>query len=163
MNEPDRSYGALLWQRFDRQGFDHPDTARTLANLLVGRTRGLDAADREAADLPDGVTPADIRLEHDRVDSEIDLIELAMARHDRSAEEFGGQDPRTLVARMYLAYALAVADHLDSQLEAAAALAQDAYEGLDDAEAAGIPLGPYDVRSAKFVLDEITERLAERG
>ncbi|WP_067465378.1 hypothetical protein [Nocardia amamiensis] len=162
MSETGDTFDLLLWRRLENQGPDHRDTMGTLANLMRGRLRGGTAADSELADLPETVTANGVRLAGDGVDDEIDLIEAAMALHGHRAEAFGDEDPRTLVARSYLAYALAFADHLDGQLEAAAELAQDAYEGLADAAETG-DVGPHDVQVANLIHQWIAERLDQDG
>ncbi|WP_433726513.1 hypothetical protein ACQP0C_33390 [Nocardia sp. CA-129566] len=160
MSDGNDTFESLLLRRLRHQGPDHPDTKRTVTNLIRGRSRGITAADRESADLPETTGVDGVRLDGDGVDDEIELIEAAMALHAQRADAYGDEDPRTLVGRGYLAYALAFADHLDGQLEAAAALAQDAYEGLADAAETG-DAGPHDVRIANLIYEWITQRLAE--
>ncbi|MGW4094792.1 hypothetical protein [Nocardia sp. NPDC004750] len=131
-----------------------------MANLIRGHIRDLTTADRETAELPDSAPAASkVRLDSDAVDDEIDLVETALAMHEHRAATYGNDDPRTLVARSYLAYALAFADHLDGQLESAEVLALDAYEGLADATEAG-EAGPHDARTAKLIHRWIAERVS---
>ncbi|MBF6290039.1 hypothetical protein IU436_26595 [Nocardia farcinica] len=159
MNEEDDSFEALLSRRLHHQGPDHPDTRHTMANLIQGKTRDLTSVDREAADLPgEAPSASQIRLDRDGVDDEIDLVEYALALHEHLAAVYGNEDPRTLVGRSYLAYALAFANHLDAQLESAEALAQDAYEGLADATEAG-KARPRDARTAELIYRWIDDRV----
>ncbi|MFF2084048.1 hypothetical protein ACFVVM_09740 [Nocardia sp. NPDC058176] len=131
-----------------------------MANLLRGRTRDLTGADRETADRPGGAeTAAEVRLDGDAVDDEIDLVESALAMHEHLVGAYGNDDPRTLVGRSYLAYALAFADHLDGQLESAEVLARDAYEGLADATETG-EAGSHDARTAELIHRWIADRVS---
>lgn len=158
--ESDASFESVLLNRMEAQGPHHPDTATTLRNLL--RTQGVGGtfAVGTAADLPDGVAPGQVRLDGDHVERQVDLIQTTLALQEQRVAEYGPDDPRTLVATSYLAYALAYADHLDGQLADAAVLAQDAYEGLADAEQdAPAHVRPSDVRLAELIRTWIEEQL----
>ncbi|WP_103352493.1 hypothetical protein [Amycolatopsis sp. CA-128772] len=160
MSDPNDAFVLLWLRRLESQGPGHPDTMATLANLVRGAGAGTTAL--SPAELPDGVTQAGVRLDGDQVDREVDLIQKAIALQDSRVAAFGPDDPRTMTATSYLAYALAFADHIDSQLEAAAVLAQDAYEGLDDAAAENDPrVGRHDVRIAELIREWVDEAMAQ--
>ncbi|MBB5917506.1 hypothetical protein BJY24_006418 [Nocardia transvalensis] len=162
MSENDESYELLLLRRLEGQGPDHPNTMITVRNLIHGDARGLDRAVGAPTDAPVEISDNTIRLDGDHVDKQIDLIQTATALQQNRVEEYGPDDPRTMVATSYVAYALAFADQFTGQLEVAAVLARDAYEGLDDA-AADDPsrLGPHDVRVAELILRWIEDRLVQ--
>jgi len=162
MNEPAETFQSILLGRLQGQGPGHYQTGTTMRNLIRSELEGATAVDAAPADLPDGVTPDGVRLDGDHVDAEIDLQQLAMALQQHRVDAFGSDDPRTMMATSYLAYSLAVADHLDGQLEWAHTLAEDAYEGIADAaDDHAEHLGVHDLQIARLIRDWIARRLDE--
>ena len=160
MSEGDETFELLLLYRLQGQGPHHPDTMITLHNLMCGDLRGVRRAAGCPADLPDGVTADGVRLDGDHVDRQVELVLDALTLQEDHVAEHGPDDPRTMVATSYLAYALAFADHIDGQVESAAVLAKDAYEGLADfAELHPDQVGPHDVRIAELIHEWIEDRL----
>ena len=152
------SFADLLVRRLaTRPG--HPATRVTMANLLRGES-DVGTACRvvhSSALLPTGTTPYQVRLDGDHVDAEVALQQATMAWQQHRVAVFGADDPRTMVATAYLAYALALADHLDGQVEVAAVLAEDASEGLADAADTA---DPRDVEAARLIQEWIGGLLA---
>ncbi|MDQ7808411.1 hypothetical protein Q5425_32150 [Amycolatopsis sp. A133] len=161
MNEPAETLEHLFLLRLRGQGPEHPRTRATLQNLIVGkRTRAADIGATEA-ELPEGIDPDGVRLDGDHVDAEIHLQQLAMHLQQHRVDKLGGDDPRTMIATAYLAYALALGDHLDGQVESAAVLAEDAHDGLADAaDEHAEHLGDHDLETAAFIHEWISEKLA---
>lgn len=161
----DTTFALVLLSRLEGQGPYHPDTGVTLHNLMYEDVKDAGRAASELAELPSGVTAEDgVRLDGDHVDFEVDLLVNAIDLHDSRADEFGPDDPRTMIASCFLAYALAFADHVDGQLELAAERVQDAYEGLADAVAENDPrVGPHDLRIAELVREWVDDRLNQSG
>ncbi|MBK3644589.1 hypothetical protein [Streptomyces sp. MBT33] len=129
-------YVALYAQRIDVQGAGHPDTAATLLNLLrhgLSHSVGQDAtaANRPLpSNLPPGTGPDGVRLDEDHVDLLAEALERAVALQEEETTSHGPDHPRALLATCLLAHALAAADQLDGQLEAAQVLIDDAHDGL---------------------------------
>ena len=161
----DETFALVLLSRLEEQGPYHPDTGVTLHNLMHEDVKDAGRAASVPAELPPGVTAEDgIRLDGDHVDFEVDLLVNAIDLQDSRVGEFGPDDPRTLIASSFLAYALAFADHVDGQLEDAADIARDAYEGLADAVAENDPhVGPHDLRIAEIVRRWVDDRLDQSG
>jgi len=160
VSEDDETFELLLLRRLEGQGPHHPSTMTTLHNLMHGDVRSVSRAAGVAAALPDDMTEAGVRLDGDHVDRQVDLVQDAVALQEHRCTEFGPDDPRTMVATSYLAYALGFADHIDGQMESAAVLAQDAHEGLADAADEHHPdVGPHDVRIAELIRSWIEDRL----
>jgi hypothetical protein len=156
----DKSSELLFLHRLKVQGPAHPQTRTTLWNLVVGKPGRSPGVPGTPADLPEGVTPEGVRLDGEHVEAEIDLQQLAMALQQNRVDTFGSDDPRTMMSTCYLAYALALGDHIDGQLTWAAALADDAYEGLADADDEGAAyVGPHDVEIANIIRGWITQEL----
>ncbi|WKU04961.1 tetratricopeptide repeat protein [Micromonospora sp. HUAS LYJ1] len=152
------SFADLLVRRLaTRPG--HPSTRITMANLLRGEPelRVVRSTVHPPALSPTGMTPYQVRLDGDHVDAELALQQAAMACQQYRVDALGCDDPRTMVATAYLAYAMALADHLDGQVETAAVLAEDASEGL--AEAADTA-DPRDVEAARLIHEWIGGLLA---
>lgn len=164
MSEPNETFQQLLLRRLQGQGPHHPDTMTTLHNLMHGDVKGISRTVGAPTDLPVGVTEDSVRLDGDHVDRQIDLVQDALTLQELRVAEFGPDDPRTMVATSCLAYALAFADHIDGQVEAAAVLAQDAHEGLADAADEKHPhVGRHDVQIAEVIRGWIEDRLDQFG
>jgi len=160
VGEDAETFDLVVLYRLKGQGPHHPSTMVALHNLMHTDLQGVDRAPGSPALLPEGANAPGIRLDGDLVDQQVDLVLDATALQEDRTERLGPDDPRTMAATSYLAYALAFADHIDGQIESALVLAQDAYEGLDDAAAEGNPLlGPYDVQIATLILAWINEIL----
>jgi hypothetical protein len=160
VSEDDETFQLLLLRRLEGQGPRHPSTMTTLHNLMYGDIKGVRRAIGDPAELPQGVTADGVRLDGDHVDRQVDLVQDALTLQEHRVETFGPDDPRTMVATSYLAYALAFADHIDGQVESAAVLAKDAHEGLADAADEGhVHVGPHDVRIAELIRGWIDDRL----
>jgi tetratricopeptide (TPR) repeat protein len=158
-DEPDEAFQSILLGRLCGQGPGHYQTGVTMRNLIRSELQTTTGVGAVPAELPDGVTPDGVRLDGDHVDADIDLQQLAMALQQERVDTFGGDDPRTMMATIYLAYSLAAADHLDGQLEWAH-MAEDAYEGIADAADDHVDhLGVHDVEIARLIRDWIAERL----
>jgi hypothetical protein len=155
----EETFEMLLVFRLEGQGPRHPATMKTLHNLMYAGSDGVSRAAGEPAQLPRGVSPSGIRLDGEHVDREVDLVVDAAALQEQRIAEFGSHDPRTMLATSYLAYAMALADHIDGQAETAVLLARDAYEGLADAALESDTVSPHGLRIAGLILDWITELL----
>ncbi|MFC9031391.1 hypothetical protein [Streptomyces arboris] len=127
---------AVYAQRLDVQGAGHPGTLATLLNVLghgLSRSAGEDAtaANRpEPSELPSETGPEGVRLEGDHVGLLAEALERAVALQAEETSSHGPDHPRALLATCLLAHALAAADQLDGQLEAAQVLIDDAHDGL---------------------------------
>ncbi|GAA1560404.1 toll/interleukin-1 receptor domain-containing protein [Kribbella lupini] len=138
LGQPRGSFQELLLRRLNAQGRPHPATMTTMRNLLVTEAanlpptsnEGLPSATKEAVEVePSG----ELRLEGDHVDLKAEVLVRAISFQVSCVTSYGSDDPRTMAAVAYLAYCLAAADQLDGQLEHAAILIDDAYDGLADA------------------------------
>lgn len=160
MSENGEFLEAVFLLRIRAQGPDHPDTATTLRNVMHDDVRRSGRAAGISAALPEGVTAEGIRLDGDHVDLQVDLIQDAISLQQQRTDDLGPDDPRTMIATSYLAFALAFADHVDGQLESAAVLAQDAYEGISDAALENDPrVGPHYMPVAELVHEWIEEKI----
>ena len=147
-------YVAVYAQRLEVQGAEHPSTMATLLNVLghgLSRSAGQDAAERERpapGDLPAGTGPEGVRLAGDHVDLLVTALERAVALQETETANHGPDHPRAMLATCLLAHALAAADQLDGQLEAAQVLIDDAHDGL--VELAAGPPGAVDPDSVRI-------------
>ncbi|CRK57682.1 putative ATP/GTP binding protein [Alloactinosynnema sp. L-07] len=158
--ELEARFESVLLGRVRGQGPGHPSTRMTLRNLVHGSLHGVTSAGGTPAALPVGVGPDGVRLDGDHVDAEIDLQGYAIDLQEARVSAFGPDDPRTMLATAYLAYALALGDHLDGQVEAAAYLAQDAYDGLADCHDDGAEhVTADDVETVRQIVEWIKEKV----
>jgi hypothetical protein len=161
---PDETFQRLVLKRLQGQGPAHHRTRTTLRNLIRGEIESTKGAASSPAELPDGVTPGDVCLDGDHVDEEIDLQQLAVALQQERVDGYGSDDPRTMIATSYLAYALALGGHLDGQLHTAGVLAEDAFSGLADAADDGADhLGAHDVEVARLIHEWIVRQIDQSG
>ncbi|MGI8335210.1 hypothetical protein ACRYCC_35120 [Actinomadura scrupuli] len=168
MDDPDVLFRQILMKRLLGTGPGHPQTRGTVRNTILNETEAvreiLPTVLPEPADLPDGVTGDGVRLDGDHVDPEAELLLIAIDHQQRCVDAYGDEDPRKLRADVYLAYALALADQLDGQVESAGLLIEGAWEGLTDAAEEGHPeVGEYDVGIALWVWNWIRELIDYGG
>jgi Tetratricopeptide repeat len=128
--------------RLRAQGPPHPATERTLRRLLTTllRQAGEPAAtapvpavlEAEVVEvLPAGMELGEIRLDDERMDERIELLDLAIQVYDARLAAHGPDDPKTMAAVCYLAHAHAALGQMDRQVEEAWTLIDDAAEGLE--------------------------------
>jgi hypothetical protein len=139
---PPDTFQALFLLRMGRQGPEHPSTMATMLNLLktelgaetaTRETATREPAGRIPAELPDESLSGEVRLDGDHVELELQLSEYSIDLQDRRVSAYGSEATETMAATCYLAYCLAVADHIDGQSGTALLLVQDSYDGLADA------------------------------
>jgi hypothetical protein len=128
----------------------HRRTLRSLRSLLIAHLRDLGEAPPDAEPigavepvpaLPDGVRPAEIRLDADDMDDRLELFELATTYYDRQLILSGSDSTDTAVAICYLAHATAALDQMDLQFDEAWALIDNGAEALADDLGPGHPAG----------------------
>ncbi|MFC8428079.1 tetratricopeptide repeat protein [Streptomyces sp. NPDC057253] len=160
--------------RLRAQGPAHPAATKALHRLLamlIAQTCESGAPARSgpalpvasvttepAQALPAGVTQERIRLDHERMDERIALLEEAIRLYDTRLAAFGPDAVETMTAVCYLAHAHAALDQFDEQYEEAWVLIDDATTGLE------LTLGTADAttRAADDIRMWITTLGAER-
>jgi hypothetical protein len=162
VNDPDVLFRQILMKRLRGTGPAHHQTMGTVRNAILNEREAVSEVMPtvlpEPAELPEGMTGDEVRLDGDHVDAEVELLLIAVDHQQRCVDAYGDEDPRKLRADVYLAYALALADHLDGQVESAGPLVEGAWEGLTDAADEGhAEVGEYDVQIALWVRDWIRE------
>ncbi|MFE2070599.1 tetratricopeptide repeat protein [Streptomyces sp. NPDC059467] len=156
--------------RLHTQGPPHPATLRTLRRLLASLlardgeqapplqpdTTSARFATTEVADtLPAGLEPGQIRLDDERMDERIAVLDAAMRVYDIRLAAHGPDDVATMTAVGHLAHALAALDQFDDQYEEAWVLVDDATTGLE------LALGTDD--DATAAADEVRTWIAGLG
>ncbi|MEW1719756.1 toll/interleukin-1 receptor domain-containing protein [Streptomyces sp. NPDC093109] len=135
--------------RLHTQGPPHPSTLRTLHHLLAallerdgeqapplqhghpGTVSTRFATTDVAETLPAGLTPGQIRLDDERMDERIAVLEAAIRVYDARLAALGPDDVATMTAVGHLAHAHAALDQFDGQYEEAWVLIDDATTGLE--------------------------------
>jgi len=151
-----QSYGPVYAERLRVQGPVHPDTLQTLRRMLQANLRDQAvqndalAATRIVETVDDPVD--DVRLDGEQADLLAEIVALAAEFEQHQEASHDPDDPRALRAKVLLAHALAAADQLDGQLDAALAIVADSRDGLEEA-AAQHPhtIEPYDLTNAETI------------
>lgn len=151
-------------ERLKAQSPAHLDTLHTLFRVLQNGLRdgGHGAASQEATgEEPDFPGDLDPRLEGDHAELLADLVTTAVELEGQESAH-GEDDPRALRAKVLLAHALAAADQLDGQIEAARVIVEDSRDGLEEV-AARQPdvVDQADLDVARIVHHWILEQLGE--
>ncbi|MFJ9566886.1 hypothetical protein ACIRQQ_43485 [Streptomyces fuscichromogenes] len=160
-------YVAVYAHRLAVQGAGHPGTVATLLNVLghgLSHSVGQDATAPNPpvpSELPPGAGPEGVRLEGDHVDLLAETLERAVELQGEETASYGPDHPRALLATCLLAHALAAADQLDGQLEAAQVLIDDAHDGLVELAMSPGAVAPDAVRIAEALHQWIHGRIED--
>jgi hypothetical protein len=151
------TFQSLLLARLRSQGAGDVGALITVYGLVRSELDAGPGRGSTPAGLPEDLDPDAVRLDGDHTELETELVESAVALQQQQVNRYGPNDPRTCVATAYLAYGLAVADHIDGQIEQAVLLIEYAYGGVADAAAAGdARLGPHDLETVRIMHEWIT-------
>lgn len=165
MNDDEPDLRTFLAQRLQVQGPDHPEAIRALTIILrTGLSADESSQDGEflaspvpVDELPQDVDPDSIRLEGDHAERLAEALSLAVELQERETQAFGPDHPRALMSTVLLAHALAAADQMDGQLEAARVLVEDARDGLLEIEEANATDRAIAETVHHWVLDQLGE------